>query len=170
MATNSRNWSNVSNRISCFSFQGFDANKSLDLDFYVPPLKSSGEVEQTSSSISSNDSPIIPQPIARTSIPIKTIDLYPGSTTTTTINEDAKRIIDNLPNLSFMSAKALMFPIRFNANNDESSSSLYWSDWNCSMRNEKNWNSNTGKEIFSEKTSNTHLFIFCSVQLGEGYD
>ena len=86
-------------------------------------MKSSGEVEPTSSIRSSDDSPIIPQPSTRTSIPIKTMDLYPGSTTTaTTINDDAKRIIDSLPNLSFMSAKALMFPIRFNANTDESNS------------------------------------------------
>ncbi len=108
-------------------FKGFDANKSLDLDFYVPPMKSSNEEEQTTSRSSIqliNDSPIIPTS-ARTSIPIKTMDLYPGSTTTTTLNDDAKRIIDTLPNLSFMSAKALMFPIRFNANNNDESTTLY---------------------------------------------
>ncbi|CAF0871111.1 unnamed protein product [Adineta steineri] len=93
----------------------FDANKTLDLDFYVPAAKSSNEEEHTSSSsgsIQRNESPIV-----RHSAPIKTIDLFPGSTTTLT--DDAKRIIDTLPNLSFMSAKALMFPIRFNANNND---------------------------------------------------
>jgi hypothetical protein len=51
------------------------------------------------------------------------MDLFPGSTTT--LNDDAKRIIDTLPNLSFMSAKALMFPIRFNTNTNDDSTSLY---------------------------------------------
>lgn len=107
-----------------FLLQGFDVNKTLDLDFYVPPIKNSNEEEQTTSlsSTQSNDSPIIPQP-QKQSIPIKTMDLYPGSTTT--LNDDAKRIIDNLPNLSFMSAKALMFPIRFNSNTNDESPTLY---------------------------------------------
>jgi hypothetical protein len=51
------------------------------------------------------------------------MDLFPGSTTI--LNDDAKRIIDTLPNLSFMSAKALMFPIRFNTNNNDESTTLY---------------------------------------------
>lgn len=51
------------------------------------------------------------------------MDLFPGSTTT--LNDDAKRIIDTLPNLNFMSAKALMFPIRFNASNNDESATLY---------------------------------------------
>lgn len=87
-------------------------------------MKSSNEEEQITSpsSILTNDSPIIAQQ-QRNSIPIKTMDLYPGSTTT--LNDDAKRIIDSLPNLSFMSAKALMFPIRFNSNNNDESTTLY---------------------------------------------
>jgi hypothetical protein len=93
-------------------------------------MKSSTEEEQTTSpsSIHIHDSPIIPQQLltspARTSIPIKTMDLCPGSTTA--LNDDAKRIIDTFPNLSFMSAKALMFPVRFNANNNnDESTTLY---------------------------------------------
>jgi hypothetical protein len=87
-------------------------------------MKSSNEDENITSpsSIQINDSPIIQQQ-QRRSIPIKTTDLYPGSTTT--LNDDTKRIIDTLPNLSFMSAKALMFPIRFNANNNDESTTLY---------------------------------------------
>ena len=104
-------------------FQGFDANKTLDLDFYVPPVKPAQESERpASSSVSStNESPIVPT--QRSSIPIKTMDLFPGSTTT--LNDDAKRILDSLPNLSFMSAKALMFPVRFNGSNHDESTSLY---------------------------------------------
>ncbi|CAF0817669.1 unnamed protein product [Adineta ricciae] len=95
----------------------FDANKTLDLDFYVPTMKSPTEEEHITSPSSSQatDSPIIPQ--AKSAIPIKTVDLFPGSTTI--ISDDAKRIMDTLPNLSFMSAKALMFPVRFNANNND---------------------------------------------------
>ena len=80
-------------------------------------MKSPTEEEHITSPSSSQrtDSPIIPQ--AKSSIPIKTVDLIPGSTTI--ISDDAKRIIDTLPNLSFMNAKALMFPIRFNANNND---------------------------------------------------
>jgi len=104
----------------CFLFlEGFDANKTLDLDFYVPTTtttKSPNESEQIT-----NESPIISS--QRSSIPIKTTDLSPNSTTT--LNDDAKRIIDSLPNFNFMSAKALMFPVRFNANNNEESTSLY---------------------------------------------
>jgi hypothetical protein len=87
-------------------------------------MKSSNEDDQiiSPSSIIKSDSPII-QLQQRHSIPIKTLDLNPGSTTT--LNDDAKRIIDTLPNLSFMSAKALMFPIRFNANNNDESTTLY---------------------------------------------
>ncbi len=94
------------------------------MDFYVPPIKSSNDEELTTSpsSISRNDSPII-QSQQRQSMPIKTMDLYPNSTTT--LNDDAKRIIETFPNLSFMSAKALMFPIRFNANNNDESTTLY---------------------------------------------
>jgi len=99
----------------------FDANKTLDLDFYVPTTKSSNE-EESPSSIRKTDSPIIPLQ-QRNSIPIKTMDLFPGSTTT--LNDDAKRIIDTLPNLSFMSAKALMFPIRFNTNTNDETPTLY---------------------------------------------
>jgi len=86
-------------------------------------MKSSNEEEQITSptSIQRNDSPVIQQ--QRHSIPIKTNDLYPGSTTT--LNDDAKRIVDSLPNLNFMSAKSLMFPIRFNANNNDGSTTLY---------------------------------------------
>ncbi|CAF2325116.1 unnamed protein product [Rotaria sp. Silwood2] len=103
----------------------FDANKTLDLDFYVPTVKSLSEDEQTTSpaSIQRTDSPIIQRQQQSHSIPIKTMDLFPGSTTI--LNEDAKRIIDSLPNLSFMSAKALMFPIRFNANNNDESTTSY---------------------------------------------
>ena len=104
-----------------FYFSVFDANKTLDLDFYVPPTKSFNEEEQTASSIHNSETPILQQQShSRT---IKTMDLFFGSTTT--LNDDAKRIIDTLPNLSFMSAKALMFPLRFNANNnDEESTTL----------------------------------------------
>ncbi|CAF0787426.1 unnamed protein product [Rotaria sp. Silwood1] len=106
----------------------FDANKTLDLDFYVPTTKSFNEDEQTTtpSSTQGTDSPIIQrqqQKQQSNSIPIKTMDLFPGSTTI--LNDDAKRIIDSLPNLNFMSAKALMFPIRFNANNNDESTTLY---------------------------------------------
>ena len=105
-----------------FSFfnKVFDANKTLDLDFYVPTTKSPNENESPST-VLRNDSPVILQ--QRHSIPIKTMDLFPGSTTT--LNDDAKRIIDTLPNLSFMSAKALMFPIRFNTNPNDESTTLY---------------------------------------------
>jgi len=109
----------------------FDANKTLDLDCYLPPIKASSEVLHTSSSSSlpveptlhRNSSPILQQ---QRSTPIKTIGLFPGSTTATTVNDDAKRIIDSLPNLSFMSAKALMFPIRFNGTNDETSTTTLY--------------------------------------------
>ncbi|CAF4634718.1 unnamed protein product, partial [Rotaria magnacalcarata] len=104
----------------------FDANKTLDLDFYVPTTKASNEDEHitTLSSLPRNDTPTIQSTQQQShSIPIKTIDLFPGSTTT--LNDDAKRIIDNLPNLSFMSAKALMFPIRFNPNTNDESATLY---------------------------------------------
>ncbi|CAF3360470.1 unnamed protein product [Rotaria socialis] len=104
----------------------FDANKTLDLDFYVPTTKSSNEDEHITSlsSLPRNDTPIIQSTQQQShSIPIKTSDLFPGSTTTLT--DDAKRIIDNLPNLSFMSAKALMFPIRFNSNTNDESATLY---------------------------------------------
>lgn len=106
----------------------FDANRTLDLDFYVPTTKSSNEDEQFTSlsSVQTNDSPII-QPPQTQSTPIKTIGLFPGSTTApAALSDDAKRIIDSFPNLSFMSAKALMFPIRFNANSNEESTGLYW--------------------------------------------
>ncbi|CAF2062360.1 unnamed protein product [Rotaria magnacalcarata] len=119
--------------ISCFSSNisndennVFDANKTLDLDFYVPTTKASNEDEHitTLSSLPRNDTPTIQSTQQQShSIPIKTIDLFPGSTTT--LNDDAKRIIDNLPNLSFMSAKALMFPIRFNPNTNDESATLY---------------------------------------------
>jgi len=87
-------------------------------------MKSSNEEEQikSPSSILKNDSPIM-QLQQRNSIPIKTLDLNPGSTTT--LSDDAKRIIDTLPNLNFMNAKALMFPIRFNSNNNDESTTLY---------------------------------------------
>lgn len=106
-----------------FLFQVFDANKTLDLDFYVPPIKSGPESERSASPATSlsNESSIVPT--QRSSIPIKTMDLFPGSTTT--LNDDTKRILDSLPNLSFMSAKALMFPVRFNGTNHDESTSLF---------------------------------------------
>jgi hypothetical protein len=115
--------SSLSSNTSKNEDNGFNANKTLDLDFYVPSTKTSNDDEHISSPSSSqrNDSPIIQQ--QKHSIPIKTVDLFPGSTTI--LNDDAKRIIDTLPNLSFMSAKALMFPIRFNANNNDESTTLY---------------------------------------------
>ncbi|UJR33324.1 hypothetical protein I4U23_020774 [Adineta vaga] len=113
--------SSLSSNVSKNEENVFDANKTLDLDFYVPNKKLSTEEEQNTtlpSSIRTMESPIIPQQLTQKhSVPIKTVDLFPGATTI--ISDDAKRIIDTLPNLSFMSAKALMFPIRFNANNND---------------------------------------------------
>ena len=101
----------------------FDANKTLDLDFYVPTVKSSHEEESIVAVPAShaNESPVVPT--QRPSIPIKTVDLFPGSTTK--LNDDAKRIIESLPNFSFMSAKALMFPVRFNGTTHDESTTLY---------------------------------------------
>ena len=103
-------------------FSVFDANKTLDLDYYVSPIKASTEDDRRSSSsvLSNNENQLTTS--QRSSVPIKTVDLHPGSTTTA-LNEDAKKILDSLPNLSFMSAKALMFPVRFNgATQNESNS------------------------------------------------
>jgi hypothetical protein len=50
------------------------------------------------------NSPIVQQQ----STPIKTIDLFPGSTTVS--NDDVKPVTNSTPNFSFINPKALMFP------------------------------------------------------------
>ncbi|CAF0860172.1 unnamed protein product, partial [Didymodactylos carnosus] len=109
----------------------FDANKTLDLD-YFHPSKPSDLTSSSSVKISSISLPTSSQingehsSSTKTSVPpIKTTGLFPGSSSSsiTTINNDeAKRILDSLPNLSFMSAKNLMFSVRLNGGNDETTS------------------------------------------------
>ncbi|CAF1368171.1 unnamed protein product [Adineta steineri] len=79
----------------------YDINKTLDLDYYIPPIQTSPS--SSSTVVYRNDSPIL----HRQSTSIKTVDLFPGSTTV--LNDDTKPVMDTLPNFSFMNPKALMF-------------------------------------------------------------
>ncbi|CAM2703171.1 unnamed protein product [Rotaria socialis] len=83
-----------------------DVNKSLDLDYTIGPMQTStlNQEEQTHSPaiVHRNTSTIDQQ----NSTPIKTIDLFPGSSRLS--NEDTKPVGDQLPNFSFMNPKALM--------------------------------------------------------------
>jgi hypothetical protein len=90
----------------------------------VPPNSVSQDDESRNPAVVSQviESPTVASAIGL--IPIRTMDLYPGSTTTT-LNDDAKRILDSLPNFSFMNAKALMFPVRLNGTNHDESPSLF---------------------------------------------
>jgi hypothetical protein len=84
----------------------------LDLDYYVPPIQTSTinkeESMNTSTTIHRSNSPIL-QPHSKA---IKTIDLFPGSTTV--LNEDVKPVVESVPNFSFMNPKALMISTQFN--------------------------------------------------------
>ncbi|CAM4768132.1 unnamed protein product [Rotaria magnacalcarata] len=83
-----------------------DVNKYLDLDYSIPPMQTStlNQEKQTHSPaiVHRNTSAIDQQ----NSTPIKTIDLFPGSSRLS--NEDTKPVGDSLPNFSFMNPKALM--------------------------------------------------------------
>ncbi|CAF3541632.1 unnamed protein product [Rotaria sp. Silwood1] len=84
----------------------FDVNKTLDLDYYIPPIQTltlnKDEHITSSTIVHRNNSPVIQQHTT----PIKTIDLFPGSTRV--LNDDTKPIVDSVPNFSFMNPKALM--------------------------------------------------------------
>jgi uncharacterized protein YlzI (FlbEa/FlbD family) len=69
----------------------------------------------SSTTIYRNNSPILQQH----STPIKTIHLFPGSSTV--LHEDVKTVIDSVPNFSFINPKALMFAAQLNPE----STSLY---------------------------------------------
>ncbi|CAF0792639.1 unnamed protein product [Didymodactylos carnosus] len=111
----------------------FDANKILDIDYLHPSkmsdLMSSTNVQESSISLSTS-SPTTNEHACstKTTVPlIKTIGLFPGSsfspTTPTKINtNNVKHILKSLPNLSFMSAKSLMFNVQLNGGNDETTS------------------------------------------------
>ncbi|CAF4009326.1 unnamed protein product [Rotaria sp. Silwood2] len=84
----------------------FDANKTLDLDYYIPPIQTSTSNKQehitSSTTVHRNNSPILKQHTT----PIKTMDLFPGSTRV--LNDDTKPVVDSVSNFSFMNPKALM--------------------------------------------------------------
>ncbi|CAF0921378.1 unnamed protein product [Rotaria sordida] len=84
----------------------FDVNKTLDLDYYISPIRTSTSNKRehitSSTIIHRNNSPILQQ----NATPIKTIDLFPGSTRV--LNDDTKPDVDSVSNFSFMNPKALM--------------------------------------------------------------
>jgi len=86
----------------------FDVNKTLDLDYYIPPIQPSKSTKEAIISFSTithrTNSPTLQQQ----STPIKTSDLFPGSTTV--LNDDAKPPVNLIPNFTFINPKALKFP------------------------------------------------------------
>ena len=98
-----------------FSFKSLTWTKTLDLDYYVPP-----PIREERATPS--PSPANPQ---QRTVTIKTMDLFPGSTTFLT--DEPKPPVDPVPNFSFMNAKALMSPLQFNGNSTGQSTTLFWS-------------------------------------------
>ena len=120
-------------------------DKTLDLDYFVPP---SVREERLTPSPSTTTTP--PQRSAT----IKTMDLFPGSTTF--LADDPKPPVDPVPNFSFMNAKALMSPLQFNGNRTGQPTTLFWSD-ECFL---------FGLHYFTVILSNTtssHFFLCSSV-------
>ena len=82
-------------------FSVFEVSKNPDFDAYIPPSASSRIPSRTAS-------PIIPQQ----STPIKTINLFPGSTTVLNEEPKPKPVVNTTPNFSFINPKALMSSIQ----------------------------------------------------------
>ncbi|UJR13875.1 hypothetical protein I4U23_000883 [Adineta vaga] len=94
-----------------------DVNKTLDLDYSIPPLSISINREQQSNLstiVHRNSNPNLSQQ----SITIKTLDLFPGSTTMST--DDTKSVPETVPNFTFMSPKALLFSTQINTESNTS--------------------------------------------------
>jgi hypothetical protein len=102
----------ISNVDSDFDWKQSDLSTDnifdVSLDSYVPPIRPSASPREQSPISSSRiihrtDSPIISQQ----STPIKTMDLFPGSTTV--LNDDPKPpVVNTSSNFSFINPKALM--------------------------------------------------------------
>ncbi|CAF1621940.1 unnamed protein product [Adineta ricciae] len=89
-----------------------DVNKTLDLDYYIPPISTATNRRQQSSLATIVHRNSSPNPSLQ-STSIKTMDLFPGSTTMTT--DDAKIVQETVPNLTYINPKALLLSTQANA-------------------------------------------------------
>lgn len=97
--------------IESFVFSVVDVNKTLDLDYYIPPISTANNRRQQSNLATIVHRNSSPNPSQHSSS-IKTIDLFPGSTTMPT--DDTKIVQENVPNLTFINPKALLLSTQAN--------------------------------------------------------
>ncbi|CAF1220519.1 unnamed protein product [Adineta ricciae] len=88
-----------------------DVNKTLDLDYYIPPISTANNRRQQSSLATIVHRNSSPNPSLQ-STSIKTMDLFPGSTTM--ITDDAKVVQETVPSLTFINPKALLLSTQAN--------------------------------------------------------